>query len=297
MRTKNYFIKTIFTLMVMFIFISLNAQEMVVDGNMENADSWTAYEMGATEPMGGWEWNYTDDLPFAGSGGCFRFQLVDNTQTNTLIFQLLTLTGGTEYTVSGDVKVTGEVTNFWAQVYISKIEPEESVDWTPDMSVAQHSDRIFNIDTWGGDCCSNYDGSFAESCIEADKPNPFVADGDPGTIIDYYLGIKCGVWGSDLQTVDVLFDNISVMGPGATSITNIKTEKLSCYPVPAKDKLFFANSKVDGALAQILNVNGQMVRETLVSNSSIAINELKSGMYFIKITTDNYNYTTKFVKE
>ena len=60
MKTKNYFIKSVFFLTVMFIFSGLYAQEMVVNGGMDSEEGWTAYEMGATEPMGGWEWDYWD---------------------------------------------------------------------------------------------------------------------------------------------------------------------------------------------------------------------------------------------
>jgi hypothetical protein len=50
---------------------------------------------------------------------------------------------------------------------------------------------------------------------------------------------------------------------------------------------------------QITDINGRIVKNmnlSGVSNTSVDVSDLKSGMYFVSVQTDNGAGTTKFVK-
>nr|WP_319273215.1 T9SS type A sorting domain-containing protein [uncultured Draconibacterium sp.] len=87
---------------------------------------------------------------------------------------------------------------------------------------------------------------------------------------------------------DIVFENDNV-----TSIVEPKSTDISIYPNPANDILTI-NAKEEGRI-RIFNCTGKLVK--LVEKSSfseqINISELKTGVYFVSVLSDNRNVTQK----
>jgi len=68
---------------------------------------------------------------------------------------------------------------------------------------------------------------------------------------------------------------------------------IGIYPNPAKD--YFIIQNIDGLFnVELLNTNGQIVK-TIENESFIDINDLKIGLYFIKLTHNNTQIVTKLL--
>jgi hypothetical protein len=83
------------------------------------------------------------------------------------------------------------------------------------------------------------------------------------------------------------------INPETASVNNFKKQNtLVVYPVPANDKIFI--SEPSGSTRfKILNINGILVLDGILSNKTINISELKSGIYFLKIESK----VARFIKQ
>ena len=82
------------------------------------------------------------------------------------------------------------------------------------------------------------------------------------------------------------------------SLNNQEFDKISIYPNPTKDKLFIKSQKSIKSI-HLLSVLGQVV-ETIKPNSFdiiLNLSNLRSGNYFIKISTDDSLETYQILKE
>lgn len=71
--------------------------------------------------------------------------------------------------------------------------------------------------------------------------------------------------------------------------------QISIYPNPANTVFHIETDKTISQI-EILNIHGQRVK--IANTENISINELTSGLYFVKVTlTDGNKWTTKLVKE
>lgn len=75
---------------------------------------------------------------------------------------------------------------------------------------------------------------------------------------------------------------------------------IKVYPNPVSDQLYlrFPSHTKDGKL-QIYNVFGQLVREQVLTKAllNIHVSELASGLYILKIKSDNTTHSHKFIKQ
>ncbi len=88
----------------------------------------------------------------------------------------------------------------------------------------------------------------------------------------------------------------------ANNILDAKKLEISIYPNPANNliNIDYNLLKTDHAQIFITDITGKIITEIEVNQAkgieTIKINNLKSGIYFIKINTDGINKTYKFVK-
>ncbi len=68
------------------------------------------------------------------------------------------------------------------------------------------------------------------------------------------------------------------------------------YPNPA-DKMLFLKSEIPIYKIEISDISGKRISAILNSNNEINVSKLKSGIYFLKITTQNKTETKRFVKK
>ena len=66
--------KKLLSIISIFTFLISNTiygQNLILDGDLSKADSWTIYDVNGNGLMN-YEFNYSTDIPTGGDGGCFR---------------------------------------------------------------------------------------------------------------------------------------------------------------------------------------------------------------------------------
>jgi len=109
-------------------------------------------------------------------------------------------------------------------------------------------------------------------------------------------------WPSGL--VDTLFNpNINqatLIVEGATlAVENFTNSNFSIYPIPAKTILNIkTNENIKLKLAQVYDLNGKLVLETMLTSTTITIEALSKGTYILLLRDVNdRDYSQKFIKE
>lgn len=101
------------------------------------------------------------------------------------------------------------------------------------------------------------------------------------------------------------FDNYVAKASNADTLLSIDSQNLissalTVYPNPTKDR-FQIDTNNSGMIdtISITDINGRIVKTinfSGVSNATVDVSDLKSGMYFVSVQTDNGSGTTKFIK-
>jgi hypothetical protein len=190
-------------------------QNVIQGGGLDSESAWTVYDMGSTDPSEV-EFNYTDDRPAAGSGGCLHL-FGTSAYTNILIWQQVVLIGGVTYELNGAFKeLTGDATGGnWVQLYLSQEEPVEGTDYKPPGGANQ--ERLLGFNSWVDGTWSGLDGTFEDDGLLKDdgmKTQFYTAPGNPDEEVIAFFGIKAGVWGNSALTYDVLIDDITLSPVG-----------------------------------------------------------------------------------
>ncbi|MEZ4853789.1 T9SS type A sorting domain-containing protein [Flavobacterium sp.] len=75
-------------------------------------------------------------------------------------------------------------------------------------------------------------------------------------------------------------------------------KEFTIYPNPVKNELHISNkNKMEIQSLEIYNVLGQLVMAITHPNEAIEVSQLKTGNYFVKVTTEKGSSTTKFIKD
>jgi len=97
------------------------------------------------------------------------------------------------------------------------------------------------------------------------------------------------------QYIDV---GVSVMDNGTNTATkNVKKKTLRVYPNPAKNFLKIDSENHEIEITGIYNVLGTLVKSPGKFDGEVDVSDLTSGMYFIRIKSDDKNDTVAFIKE
>ena len=81
-----------------------------------------------------------------------------------------------------------------------------------------------------------------------------------------------------------------------TGITEIESADIKIYPNPVKDELRIESGELIIEKMEIFDITGKAI-VNLKSANVINVSALPSGVYFVKIETNNSIVTKKFVKE
>ncbi|MEM6718976.1 MAG: T9SS type A sorting domain-containing protein [Bacteroidota bacterium] len=73
--------------------------------------------------------------------------------------------------------------------------------------------------------------------------------------------------------------------------------ELSIYPNPVKDVIHITNTDTKLLKAEIYNINGQLVLSKEYSVNTINISNLQSGIYMLKLYSENAQKTIKLIKD
>jgi hypothetical protein len=110
------------------------------------------------------------------------------------------------------------------------------------------------------------------------------------------LGIG-GEW-NDIALTNSIYFIIEKNNTGINEIN--KMDEIELYPNPAIDFIQLKNIEDKNAHIQMLNIQGKIIKNVLLSDVSDNIIETGSfakGVYFVKITTSEKNYSLKFIKQ
>jgi hypothetical protein len=131
-------------------------------------------------------------------------------------------------------------------------------------------------DTYGDGMNNGYGAGYIELLLK-DGTQLFYNDGNFGAIAVY---------------------NINVTEAANTSVTDIDNSStaITIFPNPANDYLYIQTNDNVKQL-DVYNIQGQLIRTEQTNTSSVDINNLASGMYILRITSDKGVSTHKFVKK
>ncbi|MEM6720788.1 MAG: T9SS type A sorting domain-containing protein [Bacteroidota bacterium] len=104
---------------------------------------------------------------------------------------------------------------------------------------------------------------------------------------------------------------VNVVDPNAAAVSGISSfdfstlsveepnelTDISVYPNPVKDIIHITNTNIDLIKAEIHNLNGQLVLSTKNNLTAITVNSLPSGVYMLKLYSENAQKTIKLLKE
>jgi len=93
--------------------------------------------------------------------------------------------------------------------------------------------------------------------------------------------------------------NITVIVDENLSIANFDADGFALFPNPANDWITIKTKLLNNATLQLFNVSGQLLMSKPLTSeiTSLATDQLASGMYLISITSDNINSTKRFIKQ
>jgi len=258
------------------ITFKVNAQvEMCTGGTMADASKWTVTETKtAPAEKTTLTWNYTTNIPTAGSGGVLRLQATGG-NSNVYIWQTVTLKKGHRYAIDAAFKDLGGFPaggGFWCQFFLTTTTPTSDDPISEDMCAVQ-------VNSWQGD--------FAHIDVRLSTwPNLGVKQG--ATLLatadaDYSFGFKTGMCcAADLKSFDVVIDNMSLIDLDSTVTTTSvatlpKNEAFEVHPNPADDVLYVSGAE---GVVRILDLTGKVLITSKASE--IPISSLQPGMYLVK---------------
>jgi hypothetical protein len=126
---------------------------------------------------------------------------------------------------------------------------------------------------------------------------PPAANGNPNVKIGFRWQNNSGGMS---DSASIALDDLVLTGVNNTGIKEMKWSPLSInvFPNPASDVLHVEGLNDVGDV-EILGITGEIIlSEKLQSGkSSVNINALRSGIYFVKVKKDGYSASARFVKE
>lgn len=262
-----------FSGILLFFAINLNAQQLVTDGDMEWADSWTIVDLAAGDGHTE-EFDYTLDTPKDGEGGCLSLS-GNGGWANVAVCQELTVTKGVEYIISMEVKTSIDLApqNVWVEIVVVPEMPVDDGDITA-------WPNVFTLNSWDCSDVTFVDGNFADHNCDNKSPlnDTIFYPGTGDTTVVLVLKAGGGA------PYNILLDNVSVLGPeGPSSVENAVNPVYNrIYPNPAREKINI--SDVNATEITIFDVVGKRVYSTSDINNrmTIDISGLADGLYVIR---------------
>jgi hypothetical protein len=266
--------------------VNLKAQNLIVGGNMENASDWTVIDVAAgdghTETF-----NYTDDVPSGGSGGCLRYEGVGN-WNNAAVCQEVTVEKGKKYLISMNVKSVTDIVAqaFWFEVVVMDSFPKS------DDHIKLFPIRMA-LNAWDCGSVTTVDGNLAEfNCnakVALADTITFEGDGD-STIV---LVLKCG----GNAPFDFLVDDVAISeiaSGGGSSVKGAGMSSLSVFPSLIENEMNISLA-TEIESVKVVNVLGQIVysaENVGLNNVNIDFTGKSAGAYYVIVTDVNGNVGT-----
>ena len=260
------------------LFTYIQAQELVVGGDMESPDPWTIVDLAAgdghTETF-----NYTEDWPFGAEGGCLSLAGQGN-WSNVAVCQEITVERGKNYEIAMLVKTSMDFIpeSQWVEIVVVPEMPVEDADITA-------YPNVFALNSWDCSDVLSVDGPFEENNCDNKSPlnNILNLEGEGDTTVVLILKAGGG------SPYNVLLDNVSMQEVSIESLESTMNTSLRVFPNPVLNEL---NISLDQTIQElkVVNVLGQLVyaAENIGSrNVKVDFSDPSPGIYYL-IVTDIY---------
>ena len=314
---RNLLLTITVSMIAGFLNLELQAQNLVTGGNMEDQNSWSIYNAEGNNSDPVYTFNYTNDRPSAGEGGCLWISgQIDpggeEAIINSYCYQSVTVMAGTTYRLTAAFKdVSSEgLYNFWCELGLSPYNTADSMNTGAHMMLAMNT---FD------QCGSGLDGTFQDDDCKYTGTGGgkyYKIPDEPAGEQTYYLFIQTGSWdnSSSIHTFDVLLDEFvlmdSISAGGEPESVAFLTEDgdmfLNSYPNPARGTTTMSfylpeSSQVKISLCNLLGEEVFVVSENEfvsgIHSAEADLSGLESGIYFIVLKTHYQMRTYKLVIE
>ncbi|WP_299526263.1 T9SS type A sorting domain-containing protein [Winogradskyella sp.] len=106
-------------------------------------------------------------------------------------------------------------------------------------------------------------------------------------------------WIGEVTDAEMHLDNITASAPLSISDFQLQNTEFTISPNPAKDKLNIVLSSNDEMKLEVFDVLGKRVYHASISqlSSSIDVTNWRSGVYLVKVSSDQGTQTKRFIKQ
>jgi Secretion system C-terminal sorting domain len=244
---------------------------------------------------------YNGSTPNAASTYAVIYNATDGTfatGTNTILTAASTAVSGG--TVSVTVTASNLASGYYALSYSSKpivlplqltaftVTAQQNtalLNWTMEQAAGiEH----FNVQHSTDGATFAAIGTVAAAAGDAGSANYSFTDENPAKALNYY---RIEIVNQDGSTT---YSGIRTLGSASTA-----TATVNIYPNPATDRLHITTAANTAFNILIIDVQGRIVRQVLVSSGNtadITVSDLVKGIYFAEILTGNSKTVTEFLK-
>ncbi len=294
--------------------IGLNAQELIVGGNMEDVSKWYVDgEFKTSADSATFQFNYTNDFPSLGSGGCML--VTGQGQIESIFYQAITIVPGHYYKFSGLIKnaSTETITNAnsygaWFQVFLSRSKPVDGASYDPVVG-----DFEYTFDTWNQGDATGIDGKFIDAMVFYNVKASSGANDTltsevifiPDTVstTTWYVISKNGSYNPTAAAGPVfsfLYDEISLKDLGTTlsATHNAINDNAFSQVYPNVSNGFFTLKSSSLASYNVYNSAGMVVCSgELDKEQTLDLSSFAKGLYIINVNSGTQTESHKIVVE
>ncbi|PTM03203.1 MAG: hypothetical protein DA407_14285, partial [Bacteroidetes bacterium] len=171
------------------------------------------------------------------------------------------------------------------------------------------SDLLNNGETYESRLITITSATFADTGVFADNTNYFVADGTDVTVCrvafgdEDIIGTAIPTTASSITGLGGEFNGTYQVFPryasdiaAPLSVNDFNSNSFSLYPNPTNTGSVSISSTNSQAISvQVFDILGKQVKNVTLTNNTLNVSNLNTGVYIVKITQNNTSTTKKLV--
>ncbi|WP_406684672.1 T9SS type A sorting domain-containing protein [Seonamhaeicola sp. MEBiC1930] len=196
------------------------------------------------------------------------------------------LTPGTSYTFFVDSRSEQDGVDTFSDVFMLNTEIVDETGLNANGAGDSSVDGYMQItNDYNGTKSSDTEDTFTTSSLEFTATSNFVV-------------ILIRSTSSTSSSLEVFYDNIELYETSSLSTSDVLASKFKVFPNPVQDVITIQSNNINVSAVSIYNVLGkEVLSQKGLSNSDINVSNLNSGMYLLKISTDEGVLNKKILVE